>query len=132
MSPLDSLLDQLWAPRTFLQNSTGVNRVARKHFSWWETSICITFKFCFEFFHPPTEWFWWYLQYDMSINLNGFMMSPNAEKQLQLGFTFVFLCYFAYRFQNPMKRNFDTNTCWNWKTDSIYQYNQLIVILRVW
>ena len=38
----------------------------------------------------------------------GFMMSPNAEKQLQLGFTFVFMCYFAYRFQKPMKKNFDT------------------------
>lgn len=44
----------------------------------------------------------------MSINLKGFMMSPNAEKQLQLGFTFVFMYYFAYRFQKPMKRNFDT------------------------
>lgn len=36
------------------------------------------------------------------------MMSPNAKKQLQLGFTFVFMYYFAYRFQKPMKRNFDT------------------------
>lgn len=35
-------------------------------------------------------------------------MSPNAEKQLQLGFTFVFMCYFAYRFQKARKRNFDT------------------------
>lgn len=44
----------------------------------------------------------------MSINLKGFMMSPNAEKQLQLGFTFVVMYYLAYRFQKPMKRNFDT------------------------
>lgn len=35
-------------------------------------------------------------------------MSPNAEKQLQLGFTFAFMYYFAYRFQKPMMRNFDT------------------------
>lgn len=41
------------------------------------------------------------------------MMSPNAKKQLQLGFTFVFMYYFAYRFQKPMKRNFDTKHIWN-------------------
>jgi hypothetical protein len=27
----------------------------------------------------------------MSIYLKGFMMSPTAKKQLQLGFTFVFI-----------------------------------------
>ena len=33
----------------------------------------------------------------MNINLKKFTMSPNAEKQLQLGFAFVFMYYFAYK-----------------------------------
>lgn len=47
MNLFDSFLAQLPASRAFLWNSTGVNRVARKHLLWWKRSICFTFSgFC--------------------------------------------------------------------------------------
>lgn len=56
ISPLDALLDQLWARNIFVKFHWA-NRVARKRLLIVRKKHMHYFlKFCLEFFHPPTEY----------------------------------------------------------------------------